>query len=78
MQISEFKISLVYRAMSRIGRQAWKVKETIKIRTLVEMSLKEGSMFLPQQAVEQGSFSHMVLAVESRTEERYWGISIFN
>jgi hypothetical protein len=46
------------------------VKEIIGNRKLV----KERAMFQPQQAVEPGSFSHAILALESRIEERGYGI----
>jgi hypothetical protein len=54
------------------------VKETIKNRKVVKMSLNEDAMSPPQQAVECGSFSHMVLALESRTGERHYRISLLN
>ena len=44
-------------------------KETIKNRKLMKTYLNEGIMFQPQQVEELGSFSHMVLALESRIEE---------
>ena len=41
-------------------------------------ALKENkeAMFQPQQAAELGSFGHMVLALESRVEERDYGTSL--
>jgi hypothetical protein len=52
------------------------VKEIMENRKLVKMKLNKGTMFQPQQAVELGSFSHMVLALEWRIEERNYGISL--
>ena len=70
----EFKASLVYRVSSRtrsIGR-----KETTKNKKLVNMYLKKEAKFQPQQAAELGSFSQVVLSLESRIEERGYGICL--
>jgi hypothetical protein len=40
------------------------------------MELNKETMFKPQQAGELGSFSHMVLALESRILKRRYGISL--
>ena len=37
---------------------------------VVKMYLKKGVMFQPQQAAELGGFGHIVLALESRIEQR--------
>jgi hypothetical protein len=49
------------------------VKETVK---LVKMELNKEAMLQPQQAAELGSFGHVVLSLESRIEERGYGISL--
>lgn len=51
------------------------MKEIIENRKLVKMKLN-GTMFQPEQAAGLGSFIHMVLALESRIEERDYGISL--
>ena len=51
------------------------MKETIKTRKLVKMELSKGPCSSPQQAAELGSFSHVVLALESRMEERDYRVS---
>lgn len=39
------------------------------------MYLKKGVMFQPQRAAELSGFGHMVLALESKTEQRLWNLS---
>jgi hypothetical protein len=46
-----------------------------KTRKLMQMFLKEGVEFQPHPAAELGSFTHVVLAVESRVQEGSCGIS---
>jgi hypothetical protein len=38
--------------------------------------VEQGAIFQPQQSIELGSFSYMVLALESRIEEKRYGISL--
>ena len=47
-------------------------------RKLEKMGLNEGAMFQPQQEAEVGSFGRVVLALESKTEERGYGLSLYN
>lgn len=53
------------------------MKGTIENKKLVQMYLKEEVKFLPKKAEELVSFGHVVLAVDSRTEERHCGISLY-
>ena len=46
------------------------MKETLENRKLVTMQLNKGVMFQSQQAAELGSFGQVVLALETRIEER--------
>jgi hypothetical protein len=51
------------------------VNETIEKRKLMKMYLNGKAKFQPQPAAELGSFGHMVLALESRIQERGYRIS---
>jgi hypothetical protein len=52
------------------------VKETIKNQKADESVFEQGAMVQLQQAVELGSFDHVVLALESRIQEMGYGISL--
>ena len=54
------------------------MKEIIKNRKLVKMSLNKEAMFKPQKVGELGSFSQMILHLESRIEERHSGTFLCN
>lgn len=45
---------------------------------MVEVYLQEGAVFQRQQAEELGSLSHVVLASQSRIQERGNGVSLCN
>jgi len=51
------------------------MKEVIENKKLVNNVIEQGAMFQHQQA-ELDSLCHMVLALESRIEERGCGISL--
>jgi hypothetical protein len=44
----------------------------------MNMYLNKGTMFQLQQVPELGNFGHMVPALESRIQERGYGISLHN
>jgi hypothetical protein len=51
----------------------------METRKLVKDVIEQGGdMFQPQQAGELDSFCHTILALESRIEERGYGISFCN
>ena len=52
------------------------MKKTFENRKLVKMYLNEEAMFQSHQAAELGSFSHVVVALESKIQERDYGISL--
>lgn len=52
------------------------MKENSENRKLEKMHFHEGTKFQPQQAVDIGSFGHIVLVLEWKIEERGYEISI--
>jgi hypothetical protein len=46
------------------------------VSSTISGSLKEGAIFLTQQTIELGRVGHVVLALESRIQDRDCGISI--
>ena len=49
------------------------MKEAVKAEARADV-IEQGAMFQPQQTTELGSFSYVALALESRIEEKGYGI----
>lgn len=64
--------------VKRNQRKDWAVKETINNRKWVQMKLNKGTKFQSHQAAELGSFSPLVLALESRLKERRCVVSLLH